>query len=112
MGWGTFGIFLTYLLKSAMRALHYFESSNWERTTALITGQIVQAPIWGCSSVKLHYHFGSEGHAIKGYDVIPFPTPPEAKAYAESFPHNLPRIIRVNPKNPEKTRYFDRDQKG
>jgi hypothetical protein len=30
--------------------------------------------------------------------------------YAESFSHNMPRIIRVNPKNPQETRFFEQDQ--
>jgi hypothetical protein len=96
--------------RSALRVVHYFESSKWERAKALVTGQVVLYPIWGCSSVKLHYRFYADGHWIKGWDVIPFLWLTEARTYAKSFPHNLSRIIRVNPKNPQETHFFERDQ--
>ena len=102
MALGVLDKLLTYSFKSALRVLHYFGSSKWEHAKALVTGHVVIDPIWwGCPSVKLHYRFDSEGRSIKGWDVIPFPGLPQAKTYAESFPHNLPRIIRVNPKNPQ-----------
>jgi len=44
-----------------------------------------------------------------GY-AIPFLGLWKAKGYAESFSHNMPRIIRVNPKNPQETRFFEQDQ--
>jgi len=110
MGWGGLDKLLTYSFKSALRVVHYFESSKWERARALITGHDILYPIWGCSSVKLHYRFDLEDRLIKGWDVIPFPALPQAKYYAESFTHNMPRIIRVNPNNPEKTHFFERDQ--
>ena len=103
---------LMYLIKSAVRALHYFIGSNWERATAFVTGHIVQDPFLGCPSVKLHYKFDSNGRSVKGWDVIPFTNLLPARAYAESLPHNYPVTIRVNPKNPQKTRFFEQDQKG
>jgi hypothetical protein len=110
MALGVLDKLLTYSFKSALRVVHYFESSKWERTEAQVTSQVVLYPIWGCSSVKLHYRFDSKGRLIKGWDVIPFPALPQAKYYAESFSHNLPRIVRVNPKNPQETHFFERDQ--
>jgi len=103
---------LTYLFKSSLRAFCYYKTSSWEQTTARVTGQIVLDPILGCPSVKLHYRFDSAGRSIKGGDEIPFPGVPQAKTYAESFPHNMPRMIRVNPRNPQETRFFERDQGG
>jgi hypothetical protein len=61
MALGVLDKLLTYSFKSALRLLYYLESSKWDRATALITGQVVLYPIWGCSSVKLHYSFDSEG---------------------------------------------------
>jgi hypothetical protein len=69
-------------------------------------------PLFGCPSVKLFYKFDFEGHSTKGSDVIPFSDVLRAKAYAERFPHNLPRTVRVNPENPQETRFFEWDQKG
>ena len=102
----------TFLVKSAIRMFYYFQSTNWKRTTAFVTGQVVLDSIWGCPSVKLHYRFDSNGHPTKGWDVIPALSQPEARNYAESFSHNLPKIVRVNPKNPQETHFFERDQKG
>jgi hypothetical protein len=97
--------------KSVLRLSYDFESSKWDRVTALVTGHIVNDPIWwGCPTVKLFYRFDAEGRSIKGWDVIPFLGLPQARTYAESFSHNLPRIIRVNPKNPEETHFFEQDQ--
>jgi hypothetical protein len=110
MFFGTLDEVLTYLFKSALRAYRYYKSSSWEQTTAQVTGQIVLLPIWGCASVKLHYKFDLDGHLIKSWDVIPFRFRLDAKSYAESFTHNMPRIIRVNPRNPQETRFFERDQ--
>jgi hypothetical protein len=111
MALGVLDKILMCSFKSTLRLFYYFESSKWERVKALVTGHLVNDPIWwGCPTVKLHYRFDSEGHPIKGWDVIPFLGLPQARTYAESFPHNLPRIIRVNPKNPQETHFFERDQ--
>ena len=101
-----------FLIKSAIRAFCYYKSSSWQKSKALITGHVVLDPWLGCPSVKLHYKFDFNGHQTKGWDVIPCMNTWEARSYAESFPHNLPGIIRVNPQNPQETRFFERDQKG
>lgn len=103
-------IMLTFLFKITVRALHFFRSLKWERCTAMITGQIVQAPEWGCPSVKLFYRFNSNGFTIKGWDEIPFYSRNHASYYANSFSHNLPRIVRVNPRNPQESQFFEKDQ--
>jgi hypothetical protein len=46
MASGVLDKLLTYLFKSALRVVHYFESYRWERTEALVTGHIVHDPIW------------------------------------------------------------------
>lgn len=112
MGLGVLDIILALSFKSALRLFYYSKSSAWKRTTAFVTDQIVLKPIWGCPSVKLDYRFDSIGYSTKGWDVIPFPGVPQAESYARSFSHNSRVIIRVNPKNPLQTRYFDVDQKG
>jgi hypothetical protein len=101
---------LMWVIKNAVRAFHYVKSSDWERKRALVTGHNVLDPFIGCPSVKLWYTFDVQGQPIKSSDVVPFTGALHAKAYAESFPHNLPRIVRVNPKNPQETRFFERDQ--
>ena len=103
---------LAYLIRSALRAFRYGKTSSWEQTTALVTGAIVPDSIWGYPSVKLHYKFDYDGRSIKGWDIVPLYGLCDAKTYAESFTHNMPRIIRVNPKNPQETRFFERDQGG
>jgi hypothetical protein len=110
MALGSPDIALMFLIKSAVRVFHYFTSSNWERTKAVVTGHIVQDPFLGCPSLKLFYKYDSNGGPAKGWDLIPFQSRPHAKYYAESFSHNMPRIIRVNPQNPQETRFFERDQ--
>jgi hypothetical protein len=110
--WGAPDDLLAFLIKSAVRAFRYFKSSTWERKAAVVTGKIVQDPIWwGYPSVKLHYRFDSNGLSTKGWDVIPALSLLEARNNAESFRHNLPVTIRVNPKNPQETHFFERDQK-
>lgn len=112
MGLGVFDIVLMFSLKSVLRVFYYFESIRWERTRALVTGQAVQKPIWGCPSVILHYKVDSAGGSAKGCDVHPFIGVLQAKAWAASFPHNFPVTIRVNPKKSQETRFFEWDQKG
>ncbi len=103
--------FAMFLIRSAIRAFRYYKSSSWERTTARITGHTVLDPWLGCPAVKLHYKFDLNGRLTEGWDVIPCMDTWEASSYAKSFPHNLPGTIRVNPGNPEETRFFERDQK-
>jgi hypothetical protein len=112
MFFGTLDEVLTYLFKSALRTCRYYKSSSWEQTTAQVTGQIVLLPIWGCASLRLHYKFDLEGDLIKSSDVIPFRFRLDAKTYAQNLTHNVTRVIRVNPRNPQETRFFERDQKG
>jgi hypothetical protein len=103
---------LASLFRGTVRVFRYYESSSWERTTALVTGQIVLNPVWGFPCVELHYKFDLNGRSIKGWDRVPFSYNMDARYYAKSFTHNMPRIIRVNPKNPQETRFFERDQKS
>lgn len=103
---------LTYVVKCAVRVFRYYKTSSWEQATAVVTGQIVQDPLWGCPSVKLHYKFDYDGNSIKGWDEIPLLGLWDAKTYADSLTHNMPRTIRVNPRNPRETRFFERDQGG
>jgi len=105
-------LLLTYSFKTLVRLFLYLTSLSWIRVAAFVTGQIAYEPLLGCSSVKLYYKFERNGKWIKGSDIIPQLTLPEAKEYAASFTHNSPRTIRVNPNNPEVTRYFERDQGG
>jgi hypothetical protein len=88
----------------------YYKSSSWEQTTALVTGHAVLDPFLGCPSVNLYYKFDLDGHMIKSSDVIPVHSRAHARYYAESFSQNLPRKIRVNPKDPTETRFFEVDQ--
>ena len=113
MALGVLDKILMWSLKSALRQFLDFQTSNWQRVNALVTGHAVDDPIWwGCPTVKLHYKFDAEGRELKGCDVIPFWGLLQARTYAESFPHHLPRTIRVNPKNAHETRFFEQDQKG
>jgi hypothetical protein len=70
MALGVLDKLLTYSFKGALRVVHYFESYRWERARALITGQVALFPIWGCSSVKLHYRFDSEGRSGSQHNYI------------------------------------------
>ena len=112
MFFGSLGDVLTFLFKIAVRRYRYYRSSGWQRTTAHITGQIPQLPIWGCASVRLHYKFDFNGELTKGLDVIPFRYSLDAKSWAQSLAHNLAQTIRVNPENPQETHYFESDQKA
>jgi len=102
---------LAYLFRMAVRLFYYFKTTKWQRTTAFVTGQIIVDPAWGFPSVKLHYRFDSNGSSIKGSDLLPCHFGTDAKGYAKSFRHNHPVTIRVNPKNSQETRLFERDQK-
>ena len=55
MGFGVADLVVTYFLKSTVRAFLYVMSSGWERTTAIVTGQVILEPFLGCPSVKLCY---------------------------------------------------------
>jgi hypothetical protein len=101
---------LTYSIKSLIRAFRRQQSVKWERTRALVTGAIVVNPLWGCSSVRLHYKYDLDGQSTKGSDIVPFLALWKAREYADSFPHNLPRVVRVDPNDTRNTRYFDIDQ--
>jgi len=110
MGCLVIDIFLVYLFKSAIRVFHFFKSSGWDRCKASFTDWSTLDPGWGCASVKLHYEFISNGRSIKSSDEIPFQMRWHAKTYSESLSHGLHPIIRVNPKNPHETQFFEFDQ--
>jgi hypothetical protein len=111
MALGVLDKIVMYFLKESRRMFYDFQSSKWQRVNAFVTGHLVHDPIWwGCPTVKLQYKFAAEGHSVDGWDVIPFLGLPQARTYAESFPKNLPRTIRVNPKNVHETHFFEQDQ--
>ena len=111
MGWLTIDIFLMYFFRACIRLVRYFKSSKWDRTVASLTGWTVVRPFWGGPLLKVNYEFMADGHLITGQDEFSFAMPLQTKSYAKSLSRGLPSIIRVNPKNPNETRYFDRDQK-
>jgi hypothetical protein len=110
MGGLVIDIILVYLFKSTVRMFHFFKSSGWERSKASFTNWTVVDPDLGCPSVKLHYEFSSNGSLTTGSDEIPFYMRWHAKTYAESLSRELHPIIRVNPKNPDETQFFESDQ--
>jgi hypothetical protein len=112
MGGLVIDIVLAFLFKSTIRAFHFFKSSKWERATALVMDRAVLDPIIGCSSVKLHYKLVSGDHSTEGWDDIPFCMRGSARAYAERLSEHSSVTVRVNPKNPQETRFFEQDQGG
>jgi hypothetical protein len=111
MGWLVLDIFVVYLFKSSVRVVHFFGSLKWERSGASLIGWDIVDPGWGCPSVRLHYTFSSQGIPTAGSDEIPFQMRWHAKTYSESLSRDLRPIIRVNPKDPRETRFFESDQK-
>ncbi len=111
MGWLTIDIFLMYLYRASIRLFHFFQSRKWDRVGASLTDWTVVNPFWGGPSLKVYYEFMVNGHLITGRDEFSFLSPLQIRSYAKSLSRRLPSIIRVNPKNPHETRYFDRDQK-
>ena len=111
MGGLYFFEFLICTLRTVLRVFFYCESLTWERTRALVTGRAVKESYW-YPSVQLHYKFDHLGVSMKGCDVHPFIGVRSAKDWASTFPHNFPVTVRVNPRNPQKTRFFEVDQKG
>ncbi len=111
MGWLTIDIFLMYIYRAGIRRFHFSQSRKWDRTVASLTGWTVVRPFWGGPLLKVNYEFMVDGHLITGQDEFSFFMPLQTMSYAKSLSRGLPSIIRVNPKNPHETRYFDRDQK-
>jgi hypothetical protein len=56
------------------------------------------------------YELNPNGSLAEHCDVIPFLTIADAEYYNRSIPLRDNTLIRVNPKNQQETRYFDRDQ--
>jgi hypothetical protein len=111
IGWLVIDVYLAYLFKITIRALRYFESLKWERSRAVLTDWSVINPVLGCPSVKLLYNFGP-ADLTAGSEEVPFFMHWHAKTYAESLSRGLHPIVRVNPKNPRETRFFEMDQKS
>jgi hypothetical protein len=98
-------------LRNVLRIFLYFESSKWDRVTALVTGCAIDEHFW-YAAARLHYKFDYLGSAVKASDVCTFIGKYSAQDWAATFPHNFPVTIRVNPKNTQQTRFFEADQKG
>jgi hypothetical protein len=111
LGWLTIDIFVVYLFRASIRLFRFFESRKWDRVVASLTDWTLVNPFWGGPSLKVRYEFVVRGRSIAGQDEFSFAMPLQTKSYAKSLSRGLPSLIRVNPKNPNETRYFDRDQK-
>lgn len=110
MAWFTLDIFLAYVVRGVIRVFLYFSTGNWSRSMALILRARELGPGWGCTSVKLDYRFNLNGVEMEGSDIKPFLSGWHSSSHAKSFTHNVPRTIRVNPKNPQQTHFFEMDQ--
>jgi hypothetical protein len=111
VGFGVADLVITFFLKIIARAFLYLWSIRWKRATAVLTGQSILDPFFGCPSVKLCYRFTLDGHERESWSKVPMLTMFDAKQYVGSLPHNMPRIIiRVNRRNPEVALFFDLDQ--
>lgn len=111
MGWVGLDFLLVYFFRASIRLVRFFKSRQWDRVVASLTDWTLVDPWFGCRSLKVHYEFMVNGHLAKGSDEFTFVSQVGTKSYAESLSRGLPWIIRVNPKNPHETHYFDRDQK-
>jgi hypothetical protein len=112
IGWLVIDAYFAYFFKTAIRMFRFFESLRWERSRAFLTDWTVMNPVLGCPSVRLHYSFGPSEPSAAGSEEVPFLMYWHAKTYAESLSCGLRPMIRVNPTNPQETRFFELDQKG
>lgn len=110
MGFGVADLVITFFLKITARAFLYLRTIRWKRTTAFVTDRTILKPFLGCPSVKVCYRFDLDGHKIESWSMVPILTMYDAKIYADSFSLNSPRVIRVKPKNSERTVLFNMDQ--
>ncbi len=97
--------------RTLLRVFFYCKSLTWERTDALVTGVEVNDSSW-YPSARLHYKFHRHGVPMKGGDLHPFVLAGYAEDWASTFPHDFPVTIRVDPNDPQKTHFFEIDQRG
>jgi hypothetical protein len=110
MGFGVADLVITFFLKITARAFLYIRSARWQRTTAFVTRSTIIEPSLGCPSVKLCYRFDRNGQGIESWSNVPTLTMYAAKTYAGSFSQDMPRVIRVNPSDSNRTLFFELDQ--
>lgn len=112
MGFFVVDRILMLLVKGTIRVLRFFQTSNWERVRASVIGCRARLPTCGCPIVRVRYNVISNGHSVECRDEIPFETLLSAERYVQKFFPNMLVIVRVNPKDPQETRFFELDQKG
>lgn len=110
MGWIGLDFFLVYFYRASIRLVGFFKSRKWDRVVASLTDWTVSEPGRACLSLKVRYEFMVNGHLVVGCDEFSFISAWHTSSYAQSLSRGLPSIIRVNPRNPHETRYFDHDQ--
>jgi len=110
MGFGVADLVISSLFKFTVRTFLYWRTIRWRLMTASLTHHSIHEPFWGCPSLELSYKFEMNGQQIESSSKVPMMTMYYARKYAEVLSENMPLGVRVDPRNPKRTMYFDLDQ--
>ena len=102
-----------FLWKCMVRILQLIRSSGWERKLAVVKNvRSSSAATPGCPVVKVTYDVTGVGEQYQDSSEIPFLFIGSAQEYARAVPFQSAIRVRVDPRNLEKSLYFDKDQKS
>lgn len=104
-------VIVIFLWKQAVRICQGITSSKWDRKTAKIL-EVSASPATtpGCPVVKISYRFFIQEQAYECTSAVPFLFVGSAKQYAQALRSRDGVVVRVDPRNPERSLLFHGDQ--
>jgi hypothetical protein len=102
---------LIFILKSIVRGLKAMGCGRWPAVSAAVTATPRISSTLSGGEVEIVYAYRITGELYTGIHEEPFLLPNSAQEYAARFPSGGSLVVRVDPRNPEKSVVRDADQR-
>ncbi len=104
MGGLVIDIVIAYVIKFVLRLRRAWGSGKWERVKArIISSELGGGYVWNCPTTEIAYTYKFAGQKYSAIDSNPYLIKSSAQVEAERFKPGDTAIVRVNPREPQRS---------
>ena len=104
MGGLVLDVLIAFLIKSTLRLRRAWGSGKWHRVEAKVnSSDLTGGWVWNCPTTEVTYTYKFSGQTYRATDSKPFLSENSAKAELELFKRGKHAVVRVNPRQPQRS---------
>ena len=104
MGGLVIDVLIAFLIKSALRLRRTWGSDKWERVEAKVVSSCMAGSwVWNCPTTEVAYTYRFAGQTYSATDSNPFLSKSSAAVELELFKRGKHAVVRVHPRQPQRS---------